>query len=154
MPEPSVAMLQALNIKVFGENADLKAQVELLKHGGGGGTSGPMEPAVPLKDYVDARDEAVETRLMAKLDQLSTKGTIWGAAGTVIAIILAVMAFGGDRFDSGMDASNVVETARKVQAETDAKQDERLRQIDSKLDLLIQRTAKAPTLGSGAPAAN
>lgn len=125
------------------EQAEKEAeQPAHLKGGGGGGTSGGMEPAVPLKDYVDAKDEAVETRLMAKLEQLSTKSTIWGAAATVVAIILAVLAFGGDRFDSGMNVSAIVKQVQDSQHATDQRQDAKLQQIDEKLDKLLDRTAK------------
>ncbi len=102
-----------------------------LKHGGGGGTSGPMEPS--MKDYVDARDDAIESRLSAKLDTLATKATIWGAMGTAVALILAAIAFGGDRFDSGMGMADV----KVAQDERDMRQDESMRQINEKLDRLI-----------------
>lgn len=124
------------------ENVALTRDNLNLKHGGGGGTSGPVEPAVPLKDYVDARDEAVESRLMAKLDTLSTKGTIWGAVATGTALLFAALAFGGDRFDSGMSASAVAEHIQTNQKTVDAAQNSRLKQMDDKLDILIQRSAK------------
>ena len=115
-----------------------------LKGGGGGGTSDDM---TPLKDYVDARDEAVESRLSAKLDKLPSRGEMWGmAAATVGGVFgitlgaLAFMAFAGDRFDAGMSVSPTIAAAQQRQAEVDRKQDAQLAVMDDKLDILINQT--------------
>lgn len=86
-----------------------------------------------MKDYVDAKTEATEARLLSKLEQLSTKSTIWGAVATGTAIILAVLAFAGDRFDAGMSTAD----QRAMQIERDDKQEAAVRSINDKLDKLI-----------------
>jgi len=112
-----------------------------LQFGGGGGTSGPMDPSVSIKDYVDARDEAIETRLFAKLDSVPTKGTVWAAMGTAVGILLAVAAFAGDRFDGGLGMSSVMSQLEEKQQVTDKAQDAKLELMDQKLDILIKQTA-------------
>lgn len=110
---------------------DQQAEPELpLSGGGGGGTFGPM---VPIKDYVDKADEAVETRLGAKLEKLSTKQTVWAAVATILGVLLAVLAFGGDRFDAGLSLA----AQQQVQAARDNEQDRALRAIDQKLDRIL-----------------
>lgn len=104
--------------------------------GGGGGISGPM---ISLKDYVDKADEAVETRLTAKLDTLSTKQTVWAAVATILGVLLAVLAFGGDRFDAGLS----LVTQQKTQEARDDRQDRSLQAIDQKLDKIIATQSRS-----------
>lgn len=101
--------------------------------GNGGGHSGHNDGGLGMKDYVDAKTEATEARLLSKLEQLSTKSTIWGAVATGTAIILAVLAFAGDRFDAGMSTAD----QRAMQIERDDKQEAAVRSINDKLDKLI-----------------
>lgn len=112
---------------------------ELPLYGGGGG--GPVEPTVNLKDYVDARDEAVEARVNLKVGNLSTKGTVWGAVATGFGLLLAILAFGGDRFDGGASISPTVSKLQIEQEKRDADQDAQLKLMDQKLDVLIKQTA-------------
>lgn len=100
-----------------------------------------MDPTVSIKDYVDARDEAVETRLMTKLDRLPTKGTVWGAVATAVGVVLGILALAGDRFDGGMSISPLVAEIKMAQGERDDTQDAKLKEMDSKLDVLIERTS-------------
>lgn len=109
---------------------------------GGGGGRGPMEPTVPLKDYVDAQDNAIESRLAQQLDKLPTKSTIWTAMATALGIGVALAAFGADRFDGGVSASSLLDEGRAQQAKTDEAQDAKLELMDQKLDLLIKQTAE------------
>ena len=109
-----------------------------LKGGGGGGT---LDDMIPLKEYVDARDDAVESRLSQKLDKLSTKGTIWTAVATAVGVTLAVLAFGGDRFDTGLAISPAFQEAAFTQATVDNRQDANITELNKKLDILIVRTA-------------
>lgn len=117
----------------------LKEENDALKHGGGGGISSGM---VAIKDYVDARDDAVESRLTQNLDKLATKGTIWAAVATGVGIALAAMAFGGDRFDAGMEVSPQMEAMNASFTKVDDQQDNQINAIDAKLDLIINQTAK------------
>jgi hypothetical protein len=100
-----------------------------------------MEPSVSLKDYVDARDEAVESRMSAKLETLPTKNTVWGAVATGIGLLAALIAFGGDRFDGGVSVSPTIAKLQVEQAKRDADQDAQLKLMDQKLDVLIRQTA-------------
>ena len=116
------------------QHDNLKVEVDRLKSGGGGGTSDGM---VSLKEYVDKADEAVETRLNAKLDKLSTKEstsrTVWGAAATVLGILLAVAAFAGDRFDSGFGVRSAFDSVLADQRKRDETQDRKLDEILKRL---------------------
>jgi hypothetical protein len=127
-------------------NAEMAQELSSLKGGGGGGTSDTM---IPIKDYVDARDEAVETRLSAKLDKLPTSKDAWGlvraTVGGVLAIVVAAMAFiafAGDRFNAGMDVSPQFEAMNASYAKIDNRQDEQINAMDAKLDVIINQTAK------------
>lgn len=114
--------------------------------GGGDGTT--VNSDALMKDYVDARDDAVESRLSAKLDKLPTKGTVWGAVAaivgsifTALAITLGVISFGGDRFDAGMGISPAIQAAQQNQTQIDARQDAQMNVMDQKLDIIIRQTA-------------
>jgi len=105
---------------------------------GGGGGDGGM-------DMMDAKISAAEARVDTKFEQLrgdlkdfATKSTVWGAAATIIAVVLAAIAFGGDRFDAGMGLAD----KQAVQIERDAKQDQDVAGINQKLDKLIEQSQK------------
>lgn len=125
-PQPDqLALVRRLN----DERADLAAQVQALKTGGPGSTSGGM-------DSVDAKISAAEARVDTKfaelrgdLQRFATKGTVWGAAGTIVALLLAVAAFAGDRFDAGMSSSSAVASFSEAQRQRDAAQDQKLNEI-------------------------
>lgn len=108
-----------------------------------------MEPSVGMKDYIDARDDAIESRLAAKLDSLPSKHTIWGAVAvivggifTALSIFMGMMAFGSDRFNGGLSVSPAIAHVQAEQQKTDKAQDAKLEVMDSKLDILIKQTAK------------
>lgn len=107
--------------------------------GSGNGGSG-MEPTVPMKDYVDSRDDAVEARIAAKLDKLPTKATVWGAVASGVGTLLALLAFAGDRFDGGVALSPSISKMKDEQQERDRQQDAKLVGIDKKLDVLIEQS--------------
>lgn len=88
---------------------------------------------VPLKEYVDKADEAVESRVYARLDKVATKGSVWGAAATVLGIVLAALAFASDRFDSGITVQSALEPALAQQRQRDAQQDRKFDEILSRL---------------------
>jgi hypothetical protein len=100
-----------------------------------------MEPIVPLSDYIDAREAAVESRLEQKLNGLATKSTVWAAVATIIGVLLAVLSFGGDRFDAGLSSSQIISDYQAKQANTDRVQNAKLLAIDGKLDQIIAQTA-------------
>ena len=107
-----------------------------------------MEPGVSMKDYVDSRDDAIESRLSSQLGNLPSKRTIWGAVGvivggmfTVLTIVLATMAFGSDRFNGGLSVSPALAQVQGEQRKTDEAQDAKLELMDRKLDLLLERSA-------------
>lgn len=119
--------------------APLPPSEEGLKHGGGGGNSGGMEPA--SREYVDLKLEAAMTRIDGKFDLLNQRlGDLkqqvpqwWSILGAVMigtGAILAALAFGGDRFDGGLNLS----TQMQEQLERDRRQDERLEQVLNRLD--------------------
>jgi hypothetical protein len=100
-----------------------------------------VEPSVNIKEYVDARDDAVESRLSAKLDRVPTKGTVWGAMATAVGILVAIAAFGADRFDGGIGASSLVREQQAIQKKADDAQDAKIELMNQKLDILIKQTA-------------
>jgi hypothetical protein len=117
---------------------------ELPLHGGGGG--GTYTGMVPIKDYVDKADEALETRLMARIDTLATKAdvtasqsstraNIWGAVGALFLGTLAVLGFASDRFDSGFSMAD----KQQQQLQRDASQDAANKTRDQKFDEILRR---------------
>lgn len=106
-----------------------------LKSGGGGGTSGFMEERVTRlethMEYVrrDLDDiKSGQTALLAAVQDLkteitSTRGTAAGKVTVittgiaVVAILLAVIAFGGDRFNQGMDVAAAIQAKPSAPAE-------------------------------------
>lgn len=113
-----------------------------LKNRGDGGNYGGMEPAT--REYVDLKLETAMTRIDGKFDvlnerlrgideKLARQPGWWSILGAVIigvGIILAALAFGGDRFDGGLNLS----TQMQEQLERDRRQDERLEAILDRLD--------------------
>ena len=127
----------ALVRKLRDEAAMLDAENRALKHGGSGGTFGGM-------DNVDAKIAAAEARVDTKFAELrgdlakfATKETVWAAAGTVggtiLAVLLAVAAFGGDRFDAGMSSQSAVAALAQEQRNRDEAQDKKFDEILARL---------------------
>lgn len=50
-------------------------------------------------------------KLNARLDAAPTKITIWGAALTIIAVVLAALSFGSQMFGQGFSASQIADQA-------------------------------------------
>jgi hypothetical protein len=124
--------------------AALPPEPELPLSGGGGG--GTLPPMVPMKDYVDKADEALETRLDARISTLATKAditasqsnmrnNIWGAVGALFLGTLAVLSFAGDRFDSGFSMAD----KQEQQMQRDAAQDAASKARDQKYDEILRR---------------
>lgn len=119
----------------------------------------PYEDPMVDKDYVDAKAEATRaqndarfSQVMSRLETLSMKletatlhmpttSSMFGtAAASVIAIIglgVAILAFGGDRFDGGMGAASITMDQAISARETANRNAERLDDVDKKLDVLI-----------------
>lgn len=134
--------------------AELTSEDARLKTGGGGGTSDGM-------DTVDAKIAASEARtdtkfaelrgdintqfaeLRMQLAHMPSKNTLWAAVGTgaaaVLGVLLAIIAFGGDRFDAGMGVAD----QRQAQLQRDQKQDAALSGIEGKIDQLIEAQKSA-----------
>jgi hypothetical protein len=111
-----------------------------LKGGGGGGTSNGM--TVPIKDYVDARDAAVTSdmhaefaKLRSDLARLPSTATLITTGLVIVGIILAAMAFGGDRFSAGISLAD----QRQQQLQRDQAQDAAAKRNDVKLDEILKR---------------
>jgi len=123
--------------------------------GSGGGGSFSLLP-FSIKDYFDAREQATEFRFSERLDGLPTRETVWnvsvmvpGGIITALTLFMGVLAFGGDRFDGGLNLPPSMHEARLEQHDIDAAQDARLNRIEGRLDrieakldlLLEQRSA-------------
>lgn len=110
------------------------AEIQLpLFGGGGGGTLPPMEALDAKIAAAEARTDTKFAELRGDLAKFATKNTVWGAVGTALAIGLAVAAFAGDRFDSGMSVASTVQTITTEQRERDASQDQKLDEILKRL---------------------
>ena len=103
-----------------------------------------------IRDKINAQgyvinDDAVESRLAAMVGKLPNQNTlivnVWGGVVAIIATVLAVLAFGADRFDGGVGASALVRDSQAIQATTDKEQDTKLQLMDDKLDLILKQTA-------------
>ena len=127
------------------DNYRLVAEVARLKSGGGDGIS-------PSMDVVDAKIAASEARTDTKFAELrgdlarfATKGTVWGAMGTALGIVLAVAALAGNRFDAGMSVRASAEDLMREQRARDAGQ-------DRKLDEILRRLPEKQRAGSASAA--
>jgi hypothetical protein len=101
-----------------------------------------MKQMIPVNDYVDAQETAIESRLEEKLSSFATKGAFHGATAIIIGVTLAVLAFGGDYYDAWLSSLQVVAGLRAEQARTDGLQSTKLTAIDEKLDRIIAQTAR------------
>ncbi len=112
------------------------------------------------REYTDAKMETVRAQndarfaeVMAKLEIMSrtsiTKRELWAATGTSIAailgVILAVLAFAGDRFDAGIGFSSQVAEQAAIDASQDAKFDLVIDKLDNVADRLEGLEARLPT---------
>ncbi|BCH04729.1 hypothetical protein MesoLj131b_67280 [Mesorhizobium sp. 131-2-5] len=111
----------------------------------------------------EARVEAMEARIEASLDKiendlgsfqtkmLATVGhlpttpalisTVAGAAVSVVAIVVGVLAFGGDRFDGGVQVTSVsvqqAQEAREIAKANEKKVDDFIARVDDLLQRII-----------------
>jgi hypothetical protein len=145
--------------------AEVGEAAEPLQHGGGGGTFGGMGPEAIIDAKIGAAEARVDTKfaeLRLELQRLPGKATIWGAVASIagivvgaISLVLAVISFGGDRFDGGMSARTAVEDAlhadRFRQAAQDAQLAAQLKAISAQNDELAKRIDTIGAQRSGGP---
>lgn len=93
-----------------------------------------------FRTEIGAEIKGIHSDLSALKTGALGRRELWGAALTTIATVLgvglAVLAFGGDRFDAGLSAQSLMEQIEQNQAERDAAQDTRFNQIIERLDAL------------------
>lgn len=82
-----------------------------LQPGGPGGTSGDMSDLVDAKiAAAEARTDTKFAQLLARLDKLPTTATLLATAATtifsIIVGLIAVLAYGGDSFNTGRSIEN------------------------------------------------
>ena len=125
--------------------------------------AGPEERWIADRAYVDAKAEATRAQndarfaeILARLDRMpsnwSMAGMIAAATATIFGGLLAVLAFGGDRFDGGVQAASAsirqaieasieAEDAKKTAEESARRAEENARKMDKiqrDLDTLIE----------------
>lgn len=113
------------------------AEPELpLYGGGGGGTLPPMDSVKYQIEAVEARTDTKFSELRRDMDSFATRSTVWGGVGATIAaivtavgVLLAVIAFGGDRFDAGVSAGGALSPYAEQQRSRDTAQDKKLDEI-------------------------
>ncbi|WP_411839223.1 hypothetical protein [Paracoccus sp. ME4] len=108
-----------------------------------------MEPA--SKDYVDLKIEASLAKVEARLSVMPTTGTMLMTAFTssvaIVGLILAILSFGGDRFDSGVGMADRLEERVQTsnpQSGGEASQTEIIRRLDALLAAPPTPSAPAP----------
>lgn len=120
------------------DEAEQRVEAFQLKTGGGGGTSDGMDAVDAKIAASEARTDTKFAELRGDLKDFAKKSTVWQAAATIIAVVLAAIAFGGDRFDAGMGVGDM----KAAQVERDQKQDQAVQSIESKLDQIIAAQPK------------
>lgn len=107
----------------------------------GSGGSFVSPPPLLIKDYFDAREQAIELRFCGHLDGVPSRETAWnisivalGGIITLLTLFMGVIAFGGDRFDSSLSLSSAMPQLQLEQQDIDAAQNTRLDHIDGRLD--------------------
>ena len=106
-----------------------------------------MEPA--SKDYVDLKIEASLAKIEARLSVMPTTGAMLMTAFTssvaIVGLILAVLSFGGDRFDSGIGLADRINESVEVPQPRSGVDDTQAA-IINRLDALLaaQSTPSAP----------
>lgn len=111
MPEPKKKVVPIKeSTRFYTPNEDSTPQAVFQDISGGGG-DGDGTMTVGIKDYVDAKNEALESRvggefaaLRADIEALPAKMILTVAAGVVaaVALVFAIWAYTDDRMDSGI----------------------------------------------------
>lgn len=107
-----------------------------LRGNGGGGRLPPVDATDAKISAAEARTDTKFAELRRDLDQFATRETVWRGVASVIAaivtavgIILAVLAYGGDRFDAGVGAGGALAPYAEQQRSRDDQQDKKLDEI-------------------------
>lgn len=91
-------------------------------------------------DLTDSRLNEVLHEIKLLRQSSITKWQFLGGLGTAVAtilgVLLAVLAFAGDRFDAGINVSHDLRRIQSDQAERDALQDNRLNEILSAIEAI------------------
>lgn len=132
--------------RAFSESdEDVGAGAEKIKGGGGG----PVDPSnYVTKEHLALTMDAVRSQIDAKfaevIGKMSTRNDIIVAGISMAALILAMFAFGGDRFDGGVQVSSAVsqiaaqnEIITSKNAEAIAALSEQVKAKDAQIDALI-----------------
>jgi len=134
--------------KAFGIIYNLDEFRHLQSRGAGGTSDGMSTDLMDAKiGQAKAEVDTEFANLRRELDKLpgtwTVVTTVIGSAVTLFLAIIAVLAFGGDRFDGGIGLASL----QRDQLERDAKQDEAIAglqqataQTNDKLDILLART--------------
>lgn len=132
-----------------GRNAggDTTEERSVLYGGGGGGTLPPMDAIDAKIAAAEARTDTKFAELRGDLKDFATKNSVWAATGTaivsILGVLLAVLAFGGDRFDAGVSVHEAVSSAIAEQHKRDDAQDVKLDQILARLPAQPQDASAA-----------
>ena len=128
------------------QNSELREENETLKRGGGGGMLPPMETVDAKIAAAEARTDTKFAELRGDLKNFASNSTVWAASATaivsILGVLLAVMAFGGDRFDAGMGAGSSIAPYVEQQKKRDAAQDQKLDEILRRLPTPQQNGGK------------
>jgi hypothetical protein len=111
--------------------------------GDGGGMDADQERYINAKvDAVRAQNDARFAEVLTRLEHLpSTASLAWiiaGAVVTTVGLILGILAFGGDRFDGGVQVSSA-SVQQAIDAREIAEQNaEQVEALNGKLDTLLE----------------
>jgi hypothetical protein len=96
-----------------------------------------------IDQKVDLRMTGLEREVLAKLDSKPGIGALVINTAVGISIIIAVLAFGGDRFNGGMSATGALTQQEGEQARRDADLDRQLKDIQRQLNTIQHQKSAA-----------
>ena len=77
---------------------------------------------------------------MSKLPSLGQNAAVvFGGVATILAVLLSVLAFAGDRFDGGLSATALLDSIVEPQNLRDSAQDGKLDSQNQKLDTILSQ---------------
>lgn len=131
-----------------GPNIDEKKRVSFGDGNGGGGNMDADKYIDAKIDTVRAQNDARFAEVVGKLGNIehtlsgqpsvaSLIGTSAITALTILGLIVALLAFGGDRFDGGVQVSSVVVQQAQDAKALAQKNQQKMGELSEKLDILI-----------------